>query len=33
MNTRDYGAVPRGGTGFAVATLVEFVTRPDGGKS
>jgi leucyl aminopeptidase len=32
MTTRDSGAVPRGGTGFAVATLVEFVTRPDGGK-
>ncbi len=27
-NAREFGAVPRGGTGFAVATLVEFVTRP-----
>jgi leucyl aminopeptidase len=26
-NAREYGAVPRGGTGFAVATLVEFATR------
>ncbi|HTE49975.1 MAG TPA: leucyl aminopeptidase [Kofleriaceae bacterium] len=32
-NAREYGAVPRGGTGFAVATLVEFVTRQNGGKS
>jgi leucyl aminopeptidase len=29
-NARDYGAVPRGGTGFAVATLVEFATRSGG---
>jgi leucyl aminopeptidase len=27
-NAREFGAVPRGGTGFAVATLVEFATRP-----
>jgi leucyl aminopeptidase len=27
-NAREYGAAPRGGTGFAVATLVEFATRP-----
>jgi leucyl aminopeptidase len=27
-NAREFGAVPRGGTGFAVATLVEFLTRP-----
>ncbi len=29
-NAREFGAVPRGGTGFAVATLVEFVTRSAG---
>jgi leucyl aminopeptidase len=28
-NAREFGAVPRGGTGFAVATLVEFTTRAD----
>ena len=26
-NAREYGAAPRGGTGFSVATLIEFLTR------